>query len=590
MIIDRVQDAEIRRHVSWGRIAKESSDPKWLAIYQACKDAVLVLVRTGEISTRLTSICGSPAQRLNVTLRRQGRILASMSGDGEGLGMQLHNAVNRACLDTRFGGVTTLDAEDLTVELWVQIDRKFVASADRAHNANLVSGLFGAEVEWSDASAYYKPSVALTSDFSKADELLSALCQKAELFADAWKYEACQVWQTSWVHICESGQGRAAAFYNGLRQSVGIQDVSAEAMQHMLRIGTGYLINSQSPSGGYRYIYDAINDGVPRKKENIVRAAGCAYAMARVLPILETETKVRVSESAARAISSLLSRLVYVEPDCAMVREEGEGVSWGKLGSSALLSASLLCYGHIDGQYADVRNCLLNLIRRSQRGDGTFRCYLGIDRADDTVINFYPGEALVSLAMSVQQGDLSDLDYCSRAFHPYRNHFRRSPSSAFVGWHVDAWSRLAIATGNEEYAEFALEQANWMLNFQHTSSPESPIHGAFQVGGQTPGASSIVYTEAIIHGAYLAQTLGDYPLYRRLRKAALAGLRYCMTLQIDTTQAPFLGRPEMALGGVTGNARSFLVRSDNVQHSLTMAAAALASGLFEERDFPEIAD
>ncbi len=45
-----------------------------------------------------------PALRLNITLRRDGRLRASMSGDGATLDLQLQSAIQAAIRDRRYGG------------------------------------------------------------------------------------------------------------------------------------------------------------------------------------------------------------------------------------------------------------------------------------------------------------------------------------------------------------------------------------------------------------------------------------------------------------------------------------------------------
>lgn len=176
--------------------------------------------------------------------------------------------------------------------------------------------------------------------------------------------------------------------------------------------------------------------------------------------------------------------------------------------------------------------------------------------------------------MKATQGDESCRRYYRKAFVAYRDYFRKSPTTAFVGWHADAWSRAAILDANSEYAEFVFEQIDWVLQFQINGGRQSLIHGGFSWNGNSPGYSSIVYTEAIARGAALAYQYGD-ARWLKYREAFQAGMTFCSRLRLIPEQSIFFPHPQRAMGGMTTSISNFAVRSDVVQHSITLALTAL---------------
>lgn len=376
------------------------------------------------------------------------------------------------------------------------------------------------------------------------------------------RHSACAYLSPSIVTKCEGLPSGAASDRNALT----IGNIGSR-----LKPRTPSPANNQRSEGDYCYIYDALEGEVKRRPSNLVRAAGCAYAMASAGRVVPAELSHRVRVSAKRAIEALVHRAVRWGDEGLMIAEAAEGRLWGKLGSVALTAVALL---ELDdaGFHPHVLMALLSTLKRSQRSDGYFECFLGTDKASDSVINFYPGDALLALAISAARGDEEALASCRRAFGPYRRHFLSTPASAFVGWQVDVWSRLALLTQSEKYADFAFAQLDWLLQFQLR---EGPYVGGFSLPGKRVNASSCVYTEAMIRGALLARALDISQLQDKYARASMAGLRFCTQLQIDASVASILPDGSRALGGVTGGLQSFVVRSDNVQHSITMAQVAL---------------
>ncbi|WP_147293245.1 hypothetical protein [Dyella monticola] len=238
--------------------------------------------------------------------------------------------------------------------------------------------------------------------------------------------------------------------------------------------------------------------------------------------------------------------------------------------------AASLTVPAFNGHFEKQREALFRSISSAQEADGSFCCNPGSDRADGKGIDYYPGEALVALLLNAQAGDREKLKLVNVAFEYYRDHFRTKPTTAFVGWHAEAWSRAASLCGNSDYAAFVFEQVDWLLGLQLTDRSRDGLNGGFIVQTAVPpSVSSVVYTEAVVRGLAAARRLGDTVRMERYKKSALAGLRFCLQLIVSREQAGFLEEPDRAYGGVTGSLHTFDVRADHVQHTITLLLATL---------------
>lgn len=520
---------------------------------------------------------GPPAMRLNVTLRVRGAVRGSMSGSGATFLEQLHNAVINSAADSRFAGpIVSSDLDSLSIEIWIQTGAIDIPVGQREDASVFTLGLDGVEIEQGQAFAYYKPSVALTSNFISMRDLFSALCRKARLPEEAWRDSSCRLRKTSWVHLSEDGCGGTVRLH-GLR-CWHDEELRQDIILGWIKGGAEYLANNQMADGQYCYIYNPLNGKSSVDDINTVRAAGCIYAMtAAASATSSAEYRARWADSAERAVGALLHRSIEDGEGGLFIKENGEANKyWGKLGSAALLAVAL-SYPVLKDKYNDTRLMLLRTLLNAQQPNGSFRCTLGDGRESDRHINFYPGQALLALAIEAQSGDMKCRESCYRAFSHYRQHFRDRPRTAFVLWQVDAWRRVATlldhSTPTLPYADFVFEQIDWVLPFQ--VGPGGPRHerGGFAAGGP-PQVSSCVYTEAVLLAAQLAYKVGDEKRWQRYRTAGLEGLRFCSRLIIGNEQRPFLFDPKRAVGGVTQSISSFEVRCDYVQHLISLSLAA----------------
>jgi hypothetical protein len=139
---------------------------------------------------------------------------------------------------------------------------------------------------------------------------------------------------------------------------------------------------------------------------------------------------------------------------------------------------------------------------------------------------------------------------------------------------MNVWSRIALLTGEPSYADFAFEQADWLLQMQIKNHHDLRWVGGFSQSGAAPQVYSIAFTEAIVRALTLAVRTGDIERTRKYADCVRSGLRFCKLLKIEETQATLLANPMRCKGGVAFGLTDRRVRCDSVQHFITLCLAA----------------
>lgn len=510
--------------------------------------------------------------RVNITLRINGAVRGSMSGKGRTFHQQLVDGVRRSALDNRFAGpLTSSELENVTLEVWCQFNSVPILLTEREDLYCFRAGEEGVELEYADKFAYYKPSVAITSQFGTAQCLFEALSRKAGLPEDTWRTADCGLRKTSWVHISEDQAGRAQTLV-ALR-SIPCERLSLPRLQQWVIDSANYLVANQYLDGSFCYKYNPLTNTAKRCDTNPVRASGCAYAIALAASSDQIGDPIYI-ESADLAARQIWQRSFALPGGGAYIADLAQDCTiGGKLGSSALLLLAMQS-SSLMSSYASEADALLTAVMSRQRANGLFQCVFGNTEETESQINFFPGQALLALVIGASGGNDKCKAYYQRAFAPYRDHFREKPTTAFVGWHADVWSRAASEDKNEEYASFVFEQVDWLLQFQITTDAWPSMVGGFRRGDRLPNYSSIVFTEAVGRATLLAYQSQD-PRWLQYKKAFQSGLSYCLQLGLTSSQSAFFPCPSRAIGGVVRSLSNFEVRSDVVQHAITLGLLAI---------------
>jgi AMMECR1 domain-containing protein len=546
-------------------------------------------------------------ERLNITLRHAGRIRGSMSAPGANLGRQITESVYRAAMDRRYGGhLTRWEMPDTLLEVWIQTGSSEISPDARFEKHVLLLGIEGLEIEGHGKSAYYKPSVAITSRYKSDTALFEALCKKARLQKDAWRQTDVSVRKTQWV--CVRSVSNAHFFSHELEGKTKLPITPNNCIAE----SASYLLRNQDADGSSAYLYDPITDLFAAKKANLVRSAGCLFGLSQILQSNHHIAAKRDFKTCTLQMArSLLSRTSLIDDGRRVVQEEKggglpgeedaagepaeEGESARKLaqgeekadespeeeersarlpavGATALLAAAL-SGDVLRREFAQEYQQLYRSIASAQKQDGRFVTHFGETAESERVANYYSGEALLLLALEAERGNTEALEMCKRAFQPYVLHFRKGPTTAFVGWHVNVWSRIALLSGDHAYADFAFEQTDWLLQKQINSHHDSRWLGGFSQTDAAPQFSSIVFLEATVRALMLAIKIRDAERMRKYANSVHSGLRFCKQLRLEETPATLLANPMRCKGGVALGLIDRRVRCDAVQHFITLCLA-----------------
>jgi hypothetical protein len=550
---------------------------------QLCRLALNDAVHDSLSQKTLEDIPQISFDAVNVTVYVAGVLRASMAGRGETLEGAIIEACRRAARDERFG--PRLNAEDLfnaRLDFWIQHDGADVAQADEIR-----LGLDGVELSDGSRSAYYKPSVALTSAITNSNDLLNKLAKKARLSPDWHMTGQTTIRRTYWEHYAEvPGKSPQGLHLRRLRP-VGPPNISPIALNHAAALAAQRLVNVQTPGGFYCYSYHAFKNAASAEPGNLVRQAGCAFAMASAAKYY---SRIQIGQSLADSAERAIDFLLADQPSEASCLFE-PGSRTHRLGTSALALAALQ-RGRATPTYEKWRETLRNGILGLQRDDGSFRCTNNSATAEDdgNKQDYYPGEALMALVCELRSGFESAREPIRKAFSWYRSYFRRRQRSGFVLWHAIAWYLMARwsieaegPNNNEaqEYASFVFELADWILPFQLVEAKhDDDLVGGFSFGGGEPNYSTASFTEAVIQAYVLAAKLGKTNFAENYLRASQLGLRFLSRLQISPETTMLFRNPAYTIGATTKSLSDFTIRCDFDQHAITAYLAALeAPGL-----------
>jgi hypothetical protein len=358
---------------------------------------------------------------------------------------------------------------------------------------------------------------------------------------------------------------RAVEIYRGSQLIAA--DQSPEGLADRLVSGMArWFMSNQDAQGGLPYKYWP-SSGIYAAGDNPIRRFMASIAFNRMANALERQD---MKVAARKNLDFNLRRFYRIENGQGVIACNGSI----KLGSLALAALAILespFAGAWNEELAQLRQTINSLWQPS----GAFRTFLyPADRNDNQ--NFYPGEALLFWAVSLQKNrDEALLSQAMRSLYFYRSHFRKNSNPAFVPWHSQAALILYRLTGDAGIRDFIFEMNDWLLPHQQWGgsvdldywgrfySPHRPEYGP-------PHASATgVYLEGLVDALVLARDVGDTVRAAFYKQAIERGIRSIAQLQFrDDLDAYYVAKKERVIGAIRTESANNEIRIDNLQHGL----------------------
>ncbi len=159
----------------------------------------------------------------------------------------------------------------------------------------------------------------------------------------------------------------------------------------------------------------------------------------------------------------------------------------------------------------------------------------------------------------------------------------------FGPWSVMAANAYHRATGDEQFADFGLQVARWMIEAYQWDSARSPwpdyVGGYYKMPGELPAMQAFCYAEG---------TAAAYQLALRARpeeaaffeQATRESARFALQMQYDELQTYPFSRGDEVFGGTRYAMNETKVRIDYVHHSLS-SVYQYVLGAREDPNLPE---
>jgi hypothetical protein len=342
---------------------------------------------------------------------------------------------------------------------------------------------------------------------------------------------------------------------------------SPEALSERVISGIArWFMSNQDAEGALPYKYWP-SSGVYSDADNPIRRLMASVAFNRMAHALDRRD---MKVAARKNLDFNLRRFYRVESDMGVIAWDGSA----KLGSLALAALAIL-----ESPFAESWKVELAELRRTintlWQPTGEFQTFVyPTDRNDNQ--NFYPGEALLFWAISLQKNrDEALLSQAMRSLYFYRSFFRKNSNPAFVPWHSQAALILYRLTGDEGIRDYIFEMNDWLLPHQQWGgsvdldhwgrfySPQKPKYGP-------PHASSTgVYLEGLVDALALAREVGDTVRAGAYQQAIHRGIRSLAQLQFrDDLDAYYVSQKERVIGAIRTETYNNEIRIDNLQHGL----------------------
>ena len=350
--------------------------------------------------------------------------------------------------------------------------------------------------------------------------------------------------------------------------------VTAETLEHSMRIGADWIVAMQENHGRFQYWYDPVSDKFSSKDDdNFLRQAGTSFSLALVY---EMTGEPRYLAAARKSVQYLLAFTEPLDTDKAyfLFRQKA------KLGGISLPMLTMLKIRQLTGTtefdaiLAKLANMILFLQEKYNTGQykSTY-VYFGDyehEKNSGWESKIYPGEALYALSGMYQAfGDVRYKQSMDWALAFYYG--EKWKSHAFLPWTISAFASLYEQTGEQQYADYVFFLSDQLLTQQNLEADDE-AYGSFH---SVPSANTASYMEGLGDAIHVARLIEDGKRLKLYQERAKMGYRWLFMLQYGEADAAALKRPDMTQGGFRKTLTESQLRIDNTQHAISSFAKGL---------------
>jgi hypothetical protein len=350
--------------------------------------------------------------------------------------------------------------------------------------------------------------------------------------------------------------------------------VTAETLEHSMRLGADWIIAMQEHHGRFGYWYDPVNDEFSSSNDdNFLRQAGTSFSL---MLVYEMTGELRYLEVARKSVQYLLASIRLLDADKAYFLFGKKA----KLGGISLPMLTMLKIRQLTGttEYDKILTKLANMILFLQEkyNTGQYKStyvYLGdyeYEKNSGWESRIYPGEALYALAGMYQTfGDTRYKESMDWALEFYYG--EKWKSHAFLPWTISAFTSLYRQTGEQKYVDYVFFLSDQLLTQQNLDADDE-VYGSFH---SLPSANTGSYMEGLTDAIHIARLVGDKGRLQVYQERAKMGYRWLFMLQYGKSESAALKRPAMAQGGFRKTLTHSKLRIDNTQHAISSFAKGL---------------
>lgn len=479
---------------------------------------------------------------------------------------KVKNAIQEALKDPRFKTADPIKNYQM-VQIGITLVKHGEMQVQKLDDVFL--GIHGITVKSKEREAFFKETVAVKYNYDPVG-MLHALKKKAMISEG----EQCQLWLHSVDTYLIHGTNVIKLFRGGY--VIPMEDIGPGFVIRRLEMALNWLIQ-HFREGNWDYIYEPHTNFV-KDGRNFVREIATTWMSFQTFKELEYYVKTLSLGGYFGKTYQKATDLCRVLKKSRVLQEEMTRIFTKDVGIGEV-AFFLLCIisGDKDSPFVKERERVVELLKSRQLPDGSFMT-MTKSASQDGVL-FYPGEALYALATYGMEFPASNVieSIVLPALSYYRSFFCHQPHTAFVVWHIQAYTIVFKHFHQKEepireVVDFVFLMADWLVK-QRKPTKWPDEFGCY--AGEQGTFSSACYTEAMYAALEVAFHFGDEKRIKLYEQVFLEGVRYSLQLQVDEVLVIQYPNAQLSIGGMRTSNRDSTQRIDMTQHLIGVLLSAL---------------